>query len=141
MTKRDTNDLQRRLMETADLDRFLSENRESFQTGSVGEMLEALFRQRTLTKAALAKRAGMSEVYLHQVFAGRRNPSRSRLLCLCFGLRASAEETQELLKRAGLAQLYPKNRRDAIILYGLLNEMDLFAVNDRLFAENEETLF
>ena len=89
----------------------------------------------------MAKQSGMSEVYLHQVFSGRRNPSRSRLLCLCFGLNATLEETQELLKQCGLAQLYPKNKRDAIILYGILNGMDLYAVNDKLFAENEETLY
>ena len=128
-------------MEAADLDRFLAENQENFNNGSVCEQLDRLFRQRRLSKAALAKRSGMSEVYLHQVFAGRRNPSRSRLLCLCFGLQATLAETQELLKQCGLAQLYPKNRRDAIILYGLTNGMDLFAVNDRLFAENEETLY
>ena len=45
------------------------------------------------------------------------------------------------MKQCGLAQLYPKDRRDAIILYGILNGMDLFAVNDKLFAENEETLY
>ena len=98
-------------------------------------------RQKGLSKAALAKQSGMSEIYLHQIFAGRRNPSRSRMLCLCFGLSASLEETQELLRLCGLAELYPKVRRDAIIIYGLLHGMDLFAVNDRLFSEDEETLF
>ena len=63
------------------------------------------------------------------------------MLCLCFGLSASLEETQELLRLCGLAELYPKVRRDAIIIYGLLHGMDLFAVNDRLFSEDEETLF
>ena len=48
---------------------------------------------------------------------------------------------QELLRLCGLAELYPKVRRDAIIIYGLLHGMDLFAVNDRLFSEDEETLF
>ena len=98
-------------------------------------------RQKGLSKAALAKQSGMSEIYLHQIFAGRRNPSRSRMLCLCFGLSASLEEAQELLRLCGLAELYPKVRRDAIIIYGLLHGMDLFAVNDRLFSEDEETLF
>ena len=56
-------------------------------------------------------------------------------------VRASLEETQELLRLCGLAELYPKVRRDAIIIYGLLHGMDLFAVNDRLFSEDEETLF
>ena len=134
---KDTNDLRQELMEAADLDRFLAENQENFENGSVGDLLRQLFRKRKISKATLAKQSGMSEVYLHQVFAGRRNPSRNRLLCLCFGLTATLEETQELLKQCGLAQLYPKNKRDAILLYGIVNGMDLFAVNDKLFAENE----
>ena len=83
----------------------------------------------------------MSEVYLHQVFAGRRNPSRSRVLCICFGLNATLDETQELLKQCSLAQLYPREKRDAIVIYGLLHGMSLFEVNDKLFEEDEETLF
>ncbi len=138
---KDTNDLRQELMEAADLDRFLAENQENFENGSVCDLLRQLFRKRKISKATLAKQSGMSEVYLHQVFAGRRNPSRNRLLCLCFGLTATLEETQELLKQCGLAQLYPKNKRDAILLYGIVNGMDLFAVNDKLFAENEETLY
>lgn len=136
-----TNNLRQELMSSANLDQFLSENGENFNSGSVCDLLNRLFQKRTLSKAALAKQSSMSEVYLHQVFAGRRTPSRSRLLCLCFGLSATLEETQELLKQCGLAQLYPKSRRDAIILYGIANGMNLFAVNDKLFAENEETLF
>ena len=138
---KDTNNLQQELMETATLDQFLSENQDNFNRDSICELLNRLFQKRRISKATLAKQSGMSEVYLHQVFSGRRNPSRNRLLCLCFGLNASLEETQELLKQCGFAQLYPKDRRDAIILYGILNGMDLFAVNDKLFADNEETLY
>ena len=138
---KDTNNLRQELMEAPSLDQFLSENQDSFNRDSICELLNRLFQKRRISKATLAKQSGMSEVYLHQVFSGRRNPSRNRLLCLCFGLNASLEETQELLKQCGFAQLYPKDRRDAIILYGILNGMDLFGVNDKLFAENEETLY
>lgn len=138
---KDTNNLRQELMEAPSLDQFLSENQDSFNQDSICELLNRLFQKRRISKATLAKQSGMSEVYLHQVFSGRRNPSRSRLLCLCFDLNAWLEETQELLKQCGFAQLYPKDRRDAIILYGILNGMDLFAVNDKLFAENEETLY
>ena len=119
----------------------MSENRENFQGGCVHELLGELYQKRNISKAALAKQSGMSEVYLHQVFAGRRNPSRSRLICLCFGLSATLDETQELLKQGGFAQLFPKNRRDAIIIYGLVNGASLFEVNDKLFSEGEETLY
>ena len=138
---KDTNNLRQELMETATLDQFLSENQDNFNRDSICELLNRLFQKRRISKATLAKQSGMSEVYLHQVFSGRRNPSRNRLLCLCFGLNESLEETKELLKQCGFAQLYPKDRRDAIILYGILNGMDLFGVNDKLFAENEETLY
>ena len=138
---KDTNGLIQELMETPNLDQFLSENRDNFQSGSIQALLNRLFLKRNISKAALAKQSGMSEVYLHQVFAGRRNPSRDRLIGLCFGLSATLEETQELLKQCGLAQLYPKVRRDAIIIYGLVNGLSLFDVNDKLFSEKEETLF
>ena len=128
-------------MDSPDLTQFLSRNQEQFVNRSVAESLNRLLQQKNISKAALAKQSGMSEIYLHQIFAGRRNPSRNRLLCLCYGLGASIDETQELLKLSGMAQLYPKLKRDAIIYYGLLHQLDLFEINDRLFDENEETLF
>ena len=138
---KDTNRLQQELMDAPNLDQFLSENKDNFNGGSIHELLNKLFQERNISKATLAKQSGMSEVYLHQVFAGRRNPSRNRLICLCFGLSATFEETQELLKQCGLAQLYPKDKRDAIIIYGLVNGASLFDVNDKLFSEEEEPLY
>ena len=141
MQKKNTDDLRQELMQAPNLYRFLSTNREQFSNESLVESLNRLLGEKHISKAALAKQAGMSEVYLHQIFAGRRNPSRNRLLCLCFGLEASIDETQDLLKRCGLAQLYPKNKRDAIIYYGLVHKMSLPELNDKLFAEEEEMLF
>lgn len=141
MIKKDTSELQNSMMEHTNLDRFLAENRENFQNNTVPELLLHMIEKKGISKAVLAKQAGMSEVYLHQVFAGRRNPSRSRVLCICFGLNATLEETQELLKQCSLAQLYPREKRDAIIIYGLMHGLSLFEVNDKLFEEDEETLF
>lgn len=140
MKTKDTNDLQNELMSAPDLDRFLSENQDNFYDTNFADLLMSLFEKKGISKAALAKKAGISNVYLYQIFSGERNPSRNRILCLCFGLAASLEETQELLKHSGYAQLYAKNKRDAIIIYGLTHDMDLDDVNDRLFSEKEETL-
>ena len=140
MQDKSTDDLRQELMESPDLEQYLAENDAFFSSKDAAAMLNQLFKKCGLSKAALAKRSGMSEIYLHQIFAGRRNPSRSRLLCLCFGLGASLEETQELLRLCGAAELYPRLRRDAVIIYGLLHGLDLFAVNDRLFSADEETL-
>ena len=136
-----TDELQNELMSSNSLNEFLSDNEEHFCNDTAQEILNRIFEKRNISKATLAKQACMSEIYLHQIFAGRRNPSRNRLICLCYGLNATLEETQEIMKHCSLAPLYPKNRRDAIIIYGLTHNTSLFDINDKLFTENEETLF
>lgn len=83
----------------------------------------------------------MSEVYLHQIFSGRRTPSRNRLICLCFGLQTTLEEAQTLLRICGQAQLYSKDKRDAIIQHALLHGTSLVELNQTLFTYNLEMLF
>ena len=140
MKHKNTNELQKELTSAPDLSIFLSENQENFNNSNFSELLNELFLKSGMTKATLSKRAGTSEVYLYQIFSGGRTPSRDRTLCLCFGLSATLEETQELLKNSGFAQLYVKDRRDAIIIYGLANRLTLTEVNERLFTEDEATL-
>ena len=141
MSDKTTSDLRQELMEDNSIDTYLQGNAALFVNQDVVVLLTVLYEQKHPTKAALARQAGMSEVYLHQVFAGRRNPSRDRLLCLCIGLEATVEETQQLLRQAGYAQLYPRVRRDAIILHAIAHGIALPLVNDKLYEENEKTLF
>ena len=108
--------------------------------GDLPHGLQALFDQQDMSKSALAKASGISEVYLHQVFSGRRTPSRDRLLCLCIGLGASTEETQSLLQQAHHAPLYARDKRDAVLLFGLSHSLTLPEINDALFTAGAETL-
>lgn len=141
MTRKNTNQLLHELMDTNDLHRVLTENDANFREDGLTDALQRLFEERNMAKTTLAKSSGISEVYLHQVFAGRRNPSRDRLLCICVGLGITLDETQRMLTQGGYAQLYPRTRRDAIISYGVVHQLPLGEINDKLFAEQEKTLF
>ena len=140
MNEKNTDTLQQELMSTNNLDRFLTENDASFRDVPLQEAIQCIFDEKGMSKAQLAKQSGISEVYLHQLFSGRRFPSRSRLLCLCFGLGATVDEAQSLLQQARHAPLYSRDRRDAIIIFALSHHMTLFEVNDKLFTENLDTL-
>ena len=133
MENKTTGDLSHDLMSEANIDSYLHDNQPFFANQSIAELLAELYEKKDFSKAAL--------VYLHQVFAGRRNPSRDRLLCLCVGLETTLEEAQRLLKQAGYAPLYPRLKRDAIISFGIVHHMELGEINDKLFAENEKTLY
>ena len=141
MREKSTDDLKQELMEQASLDQYITENEAYFVETDLTEVLAKLYEKCGFSKAELARRAGMSEVYLHQVFSGRRKPSRDRLLCLCIGMEADLEEVQQLLKRVGYAPIYPKLKRDAIISHGMIHHASLSEINDKLFLQNEKPLF
>lgn len=140
MKKRATDDLRMELMAQPDLQSFLRDHREEFVDRDMAAALRALFARKQISKSALAEAAQMSEVYLHQVFSGKRRLSRDRLLCVCISLKADVEETQALLKASGMAPLYARDRRDAVVLYGLDKSWDLEAVQNQLAAASEPPL-
>ena len=64
MEKKNTDGLQQELMDSPDLEQFLSQNQEQFVNKSVSELLNHLFEKKYISKAALAKQSGMSEICL-----------------------------------------------------------------------------
>ena len=138
--EKSTDDLSQELMVESDIDSYIKENQPYFVDRSITELLSELYDHQNISKAELARRSSMSEVYLHQLFSGRRKPSRDKLLCLCIGMELTIDETQRLLKEAAYAQLYPRIRREAIIYHGIVHHTPLDEINDKLFEENEKAL-
>ena len=127
-------------MKSHELKKFLTENEEEFIQPDLNVYIQEIVSHQALSKAELARRSGMSTVYLYQLLSGRRSPSRDRLICLCIGLGSTLEETQEILKRSRFALLYLKVRRDAILIFGLNNHLEINEINDLLYENGEETL-
>ena len=141
MQTKTTGDLRRDMLAQPDLGAYLDQNRPYFSQLELGELLEQVYARRcSFSKAALARRSNMSEVYVYQVFAGRRHPTRDRLLALCVGLGATLDETQVILRQAAWGELYPRIERDAIIAHGIVHGASLNEINNSLCARGEEPL-
>lgn len=119
----------------------LHRNESRFHRETVAQGLNVLYRSRAISKAELARRSDVSLVYLHQVFAGRRNPSRDRLMGFCLSMTATLDETQSLLQMGMYAPLSPLNRRDAVLIYGILHQMTLEEVRSALQEAGEASLY
>lgn len=102
--------------------------------------LEGLLAEKGLSKAAAIRNAHLNETFGYQIFSGTRNPSRNKVIQLAFGLNATFNEAQRMLKRAGVNELYVKNRRDAIIIFCIDHGFDLNHTNDELFKLGEPTV-
>ncbi len=69
--------------------------------------------------------ASIERTYGHQLFNGTRKPSRDKVIQLAFGLELNVEDTQKLLRIAGKSALYPKIKRDATIIFCLVNHKNV----------------
>lgn len=141
LKNKNTNDLKQEIAKSEDLSQFLRKNEGNFLNTDIPTALSALQAKKKIPKATIAKRAFISEVYLHQIFSGRRKPSRDKLLCICIGMDATLDDIQTLLHQCGFSQLYAHNKRDAILMYGILHQLPLEEINDTLFQEEVETIF
>ncbi|MBQ4638843.1 MAG: XRE family transcriptional regulator [Clostridia bacterium] len=140
MQERRTKDLEKELSACAELHKFLEDNQEYMVERPLSELLLMYLDKKEMTRAEVIEGSGLNDIYTHQIFAGKRKPSRDKLLCLCFGLKLTAEETQLLLKETGYVPLYVKKRRDSIILYAFIKELTLIECNDLLYEEKERLL-
>ena len=83
------------------------------------EYISSLCAKQQEVPEHIIQRAGLEKSFGHQLFSGRRLPSRDTVLQLAFGFSLSVSETQELLKIARKSPLYPRVKRDSAIIYCL----------------------
>lgn len=79
--------------------------------------LAQLLKEHKLTKRMVIQEAGLERSTGYMIFLGKRNPKRNTLLSIALAMQLTLAETQRLLKIAQRGELYPKNRRDAAIVY------------------------
>ena len=137
---KETGKLLAELNASADLTKYLSVNRAEIISGDICDLIEKIRQNNKISKAELARKAGISEFYLYQLLKGRRKPSRDTLLAMCLGLGCTEKQTEDLLEYGGYSQLYVRFRHDAIVLYGLKHGWDVLKVNDMLFEQGEQPL-
>lgn len=141
MKVKPTTELLNTLSSTANFDEFVKENKEFMIDKSIAEHLNELLIEKKLKKSEVIKKSELSSDYAYQLFSGTRSsPTRGKLISLAIAMKLSVDETNGLLKLAGLMPLYPKNYRDSIILFGITNGSDVCEINEMLFEKNEETI-
>ena len=133
---KNTDELAHEIQESNDIISYFERNREEMQTDSFSEYLEQWLRKKQLTRAEVVRASNLNKAYVYQIFSGKKYPSRDKVIALTFGLHLTIEETQTLLKQAGYRELYPRDPRDALLLFALGRGMDIIsAVVSRIFRK------
>ena len=136
-----TDRLSKVLKSPKDIRVILQENDAAITTPGLKEYLEGLLSSKGLKRQEVIKRAELDCNYTNQIFNGiKTNPGRNQMLSLAFGFGLNKEEADRLLRAAGVGALYPKNKRDAVIIHALENGNTVNQMNEVLFSLWLETL-
>lgn len=128
-----TNGLAEILKNTKDINSFLQENEAYITNPTLQEYLMELLLLKGLKRQDVIKNAQLDSNYINQLFSGiKTKPGRNQTLSLAFGFGLNNEETARLLKIAGVGALYPKNKRDAVIIHSLENGKSIMQTNETL---------
>lgn len=140
LLKKPTDDLMNEINQSNSIDKYLKDNSDYMVDKELSQILEDLLEKKDMKKSLIIKKAEISEVYGYQIFSGVKRPLRDKLLSICIAMELNLEETQEVLKHGSFALLYPKNKRDSIIIFGIDNKMSVCEINNLLYDKNEDTL-
>lgn len=121
-----------RLFRTTSIKRFLKYYDEELKNEPFHEYLESLCNEKNMNPSAVVRAANIERTYGLQIFRGIKNPSRDKVAQLAFGFSLNIEETQKLLKAANKSMLYPKIKRDAVIIYCIKNSMNVMDAQEIL---------
>ncbi|MBO5497330.1 MAG: hypothetical protein J5967_08000 [Oscillospiraceae bacterium] len=114
-----TEELLRLLFMESSLDHLMRRSADSVQLPAFSDYITALCRQRGEPPERVINRTNLERSYGHQLFSGRRSPSRDTVLQLAFGFGMDYEAAQELLKIARKSLLHPRVKRDMVLVFGL----------------------
>ena len=102
--------------------------------------LSRLLEKRGWRAADAIRACNLERSYGYQMFNGTRPATRNFLLRLALALELGEEGAQRLLRQAGRAELYPRVRADAAVLYGLTHRLSLEETDELLTSLGEEGL-
>ena len=120
-----TDQLLEMLQDTRSLQHFLDDHETDFLNITLTQYLSILLERHKLTKQEVYAASNLDRSLTYQIFNGSRRPSRNALLSIALGMHLTLPETQRLLKIAQRGELYPKNRRDAAILFCIFQKLSL----------------
>lgn len=89
------------------------------------DRINELLNEHNMTPAQIIKATGMTKSLVYDILSerGKRKPQKHQIIRIGLAIGLSVEEVNELLKLANHKELYAKNDVDAIIIFGIRNNL------------------
>lgn len=124
----------------SELNQFAEDNLVGLEPNTIPQFLEKMIDKYQKNKSQIIEASCIPRTYAYQIFKGIRKPGRDKLLAMCLAIGLNLQESQQALCLSSLGGLYPKKKRDAIIIFAINKGLSVMETNDLLYEMNESIL-
>ena len=141
-----TNDLMNELKNEVSDERALTEylkktqNHYSHEPSSFAEYFKNILNERGITSGDIERQTGLEHAFCNKMINGKVGITRNNLLALTIAAGLKLNENKKCLMLTNNGALYPKDSRDAIIIFAINRSLSLAETNSLLYAKNMELL-
>ena len=108
---------------------------------SFNQALYEVMSEKRIKPRDVIARTSIDRSYFYHILSGKKLPSKNVVMRLALAIGCTLNETNRLLRLAGLSNLYAKMRRDSILIYAIDHKASMQETNEMLMEAEEEPLY
>lgn len=113
---------------------------ESLDNLTFSQYLNHILEIKHVTKAQVLSKTTIQRNYGYQIFDGSKVPNKDKVIQLSLRLDLDLRMTNNLLSLSNNGMLYPKVKRDALLIYCIENKKSVYETNECLMEYKLELL-
>ncbi len=126
--------------ENGSVEKFIEKHKNDFIVLNVKSMWTKLIKKSGLTKTEIIDKSNCGYNYFYCIINGKKTPSRDKIIELIVAMGLDVDDCQTALLFSGRAPLYPRVKRDCIIIYGIENKQTIYQISETLKRNGENIL-
>ena len=119
---------------------FLIIGQDSFVEDNLIQFWSQQKAKYSVQNSDIINRADIGYTYFYDIINGKKKPSRDKLIRLFIAMRFLLEDCQKALRIYCYSELYPKNKRDSVVIYAINHRLSVLQLNELLKENGEEEL-
>lgn len=94
----------------------------------------------SIVPADLYRKAGLERSYCYHIWDGSKVPGRDKILRICLAAGLDNTKTRRALESGRVAPLYPRDTRDAVLIFAIRKGLSVDQTNQLLTEMGEKPL-
>ena len=136
-----TDDLMKELTKKrVNIESYIKKNKNSLIEVNLSKFWSRMIKKSEMTNSNIINKAQLSYYYFYEIINGKKIPSTDKIVCLTLAMHLTLEDCQTALKYCGKASLYPKLKRDSILIYAISHDLTILETNELLDKAGEPIL-